>query len=113
MGIMIKNIKHEEVLPLAQQVQVMPGQVVSRTLAQNGAVSITLFAFDKGEEISTHESSGDAMVIILEGTALITIAGQKYKVNAGETIVMPAQKPHSLYAEECFKMMLTVVFPQK
>ena len=58
----IKNIEHETVLPLAEQVTVQPGQIVSRTLAQNKAVSVTLFAFDKGEEISTHDSTGDAMV---------------------------------------------------
>ena len=52
----IKNIEHETVLPLAEQVTVQPGQIVSRTLAQNKAVSVTLFAFDKGEEISTHDS---------------------------------------------------------
>ena len=55
----IKNIEHETVLPLAEQVTVQPGQIVSRTLAQNKAVSVTLFAFDKGEEISTHDSTGD------------------------------------------------------
>ena len=63
----IKNIEHETVLPLAEQVTVQPGQIVSRTLAQNKAVSVTLFAFDKGEEISTHDSTGDAMVQVLEG----------------------------------------------
>ena len=62
----IKNIDHEKVLKLADEVQVQPGQIVSKTLAQNKHVSVTLFAFDKGEEISTHESIGDAMVYVLE-----------------------------------------------
>ena len=65
----IKNIPHETVLPLAAEVAVQPGQVVSKTLAQNSAVSVTLFAFDKGEEIGTHDSAGDAMVTVLEGAA--------------------------------------------
>ena len=98
----IKNIEHETVLPLAEQVTVQPGQIVSRTLAQNKAVSVTLFAFDKGEEISTHDSTGDAMVQVLEG---------KGKFTAGDVLIMPAKVPHAVYAEESFKMLLTVVFP--
>lgn len=64
----IRNIDHESVVRLAELVSVQSGQVVSKTLAQNKAVSITLFAFDKGEEIGTHDSTGDAMVTVLEGT---------------------------------------------
>jgi quercetin dioxygenase-like cupin family protein len=107
----IKNIEHETVLSLAQQVAVQEGQIVSKTLAQNGAVSITLFAFDKDEEISTHDSSGDAMVTVLEGVGMFTVDGKEHVCKAGETLVMPAQKPHSVYAQEAFKMLLTVVFP--
>ena len=66
----IKNIAHEEALALSGQVVTQPGQIVSKTLAQNGAVSITLFAFDKDEEISTHDSDGDAMATVLEGTPI-------------------------------------------
>ena len=66
----IKNVAHEQVFDLAEQVQVQPGQVVSRTLAQNDAVSVTLFAFARGEEISTHSSRGDAMVTVLEGVGV-------------------------------------------
>ena len=73
----IKNIEHETVLPLAEQVTVQPGQIVSRTLAQNKAVSVTLFAFDKGEEISTHDSTGDAMVQVLEGKGKFTVGGKE------------------------------------
>lgn len=64
----IKNIEPEKVVNLGGLVQYMDGQVVSRTLAQNSAVSVTLFAFAKGEEIGTHDSEGDAMVTVLEGT---------------------------------------------
>ena len=60
----IRNIDHESVVRLAELVSVQSGQVVSKTLAQNKAVSITLFAFDKGEEIGTHDSTGDAMVTV-------------------------------------------------
>ncbi len=109
----IKNIDFSTVLPLADQVSYQPGQIVSRTLAQNKAVSLTLFAFDKGEEISTHESDGDAMVIVLDGTGQITIDGENYILGAGETIVMPSNKPHAVFAPEQFKMFLIVVFPQQ
>ena len=61
----IKNIDHETVLNLADQIHAEPGQIVSKTLAQNKAVSLTLFAFSKGEEISTHDSTGDAMVHVI------------------------------------------------
>lgn len=108
----IKNIDFATVLPLAEQVSYQPGQIVSKTLAQNGAISLTLFAFDKGEEISTHSSDGDAMVVALDGTGEITIDGVKYTLHAGETIVMPSKKLHAVFAAEQFKMFLIVVFPQ-
>ena len=107
----IKNIEHEAVVPLAQQVAVQQGQVVSKTLAQNSAVSITLFAFDKDEEISTHDSNGDAMVTVLEGAGRFTVDGKEHICKAGETLIMPAKKPHAVYAQEAFKMLLVVVFP--
>ena len=74
----IKNIPHENRLRLAEQVSIQPGQVVSKTLAQNKAVSLTIFAFDKDEEISTHASHGDAMVTVLEGTGKFTVDGKEY-----------------------------------
>ena len=67
-------------------------------------------AFDKDEEISTHESGGDAMVTVLEGVGKFTIDGVEYIVKKGETIVMPARHPHAVYGEEKFKMLLTVTF---
>ena len=106
----MKNISKAEVLVLKDQVAYQEGQVVSRTLAQNAAVSVTLFSFDKGEEISTHESGGDAMVTVLEGTGRFTIEGDVFPLHEGETIIMPAKKPHAVYGEERFKMLLTVVF---
>ena len=107
----LKNINHEEVLKLADLVEASEGQVVSKTLAQNKYVSITVFAFSKGEEISTHESDGDALVTVLEGNGKFIVDGKEYILNAGESLVMPARKPHSVHAIENFKMQLTVVFP--
>jgi len=107
----LKNIRHENVLELAGQVEIQPGQIVSKTLAQNSAVSVTLFAFDKGEEISTHKSDGDAMVTVLEGTGQFTVDGKAYVLQQGETLVMSAGKPHAVFARESFKMSLLVIFP--
>lgn len=108
----IKNIDHETVLSLAAELQTLKGQIVSKTLAQNKAVSVTLFSFDKGEEIGSHDSEGDAMVTVLEGEGLFTVDGKEHIVKAGETLIMPAKKPHAVYAKEAFKMLLLVIFPQ-
>ena len=80
----MKNINKAKVMVLKDQVSYQEGQIVSKTLVQNESVSITLFAFDKGEEISTHESGGDAFVTCLDGTGEITIDGVKYE-HAGKT----------------------------
>ena len=106
----MKNISKAEVLTLRDQVAYQSGQVVSRTLAQNEHVSVTLFSFDKGEEISTHESGGDAFVTCLDGTGRITIDGAAYELHEGESIVMPARHPHAVFGQEQFKMLLVVVF---
>ena len=107
---LIKNIDKAEVLVLNDQVSYQQGQVVSKTLAQNDAVSVTLFAFDKDEEISTHESGGDAFVTCLDGVGRITIDGEEYQLREGESIVMPAKHPHAVYGQEQFKMLLVVIF---
>lgn len=106
----IKNIDPKTVLEMDQLVSYQQGQVVSKTFAQNKYVSLTLFAFDKDEEISSHDSSGDAMVLCLDGQGEITIDGEKFILSKGETIVMPAKIPHAVYAKEQFKMLLIVIF---
>ena len=106
----IKNMEQTAVLTLKEQVAYQPGQVVSKTLAQNDALSVTLFSFDTGEEISTHESGGDAFVTCLDGVGRITIDGVRYELHEGESIVMPARHPHAVFGQEQFKMLLDVVF---
>ncbi|ROR30511.1 quercetin dioxygenase-like cupin family protein [Mobilisporobacter senegalensis] len=106
----LKNIELSTVLPLQNLVSYQDGQIVSKTLVQNSNVSLTLFAFDKGEEISSHSSNGDAMIYVIDGTGQITIGDETYMVTSGETIVMPAGIPHAVYAAEKFKMFLIVVF---
>ena len=107
---MMKNLDVATVLTLRDQVAYQPGQVVSKTLAQNDAVSITLFSFDKGEEISTHAAGGDAFVTCLDGVGRIVLDGTEYLLHEGESIVMPARHPHAVYGQEQFKMLLVVVF---
>ena len=110
---MIRNIEHGAVFSFVDQVEYKPGRIISRTFAQTGYHSLTLFSFDKGEEIGTHESSGDALITVLDGAGRITISGREYLLHAGESIVMPANVPHAVYAVERFKMLLTVFFPEK
>ena len=107
---MMKNYDIATVLTMKEQVAYQPGQVVSKTLAQNDAVSVTLFAFDKGEEISTHESGGDALVLCLDGEGRITVYGVEHILHEGESILMPARHPHAVFGQERFKMLLVVVF---
>ena len=106
----LKNIEKSTVLTLKEQVAYQPGQVVSKTLAQNDVLSVTLFAFDKGEEISTHAAGGDAMVTVLEGKGRFTVGDEVFYVEEGETLIMPKDIPHAVYGEERFKMQLTVSF---
>ena len=108
---MYKNIAKKEKLELKSLVDYQEGQVVSKTLVQNDYVSVTIFSFDKGEEISTHDSTGDAMVQVLEGKGKFTVGGKEHFCCVGDVLIMPAKVPHAVYAEETFKMLLTVVFP--
>ena len=113
----IKNMEQAAVLTLKEQVAYQPGQVVSKTLAQNDvfgtieAVKTVSDAFlPVGGEISTHESGGDAFVTCLDGVGRITIDGVRYELHEGESIVMPARHPHAVFGQEQFKMLLVVVF---
>lgn len=107
---MYKNIEKKVSLKLKDLVDYQEGQVVSKTLVQNEQLSMTIFSFDKGEEISTHASGGDAMVTVLEGTGRFTVDGEVFILNEGETLIMPKDIPHAVYGEERFKMQLTVSF---
>lgn len=109
MNKLIKNIEFSKVLDLKELISYQEGQVISRTIAQIPSVNITLFSLDLGEGISTHVTSGDAIVQILDGTAEITIGGDVFNVRKGETIIMPSNVPHGLEARERFKMLLTVL----
>ena len=107
---MYKNIAKQEKLLLKNLVDYQAGQVVSKTLVQNELVSVTVFSFEKDEEISTPASGGDAMVTVLEGTGRFTVGGEVFVLTEGETLVMPKDVPHAVYGQERFKMLLTVSF---
>lgn len=107
---MYKNIDKQTKLTLKDLVEYQEGQVVSKTLVQNDYVSMTIFSFDKGEEISTHAAGGDAMVTVLEGKGRFTVGDEVFYVEEGETLIMPKDIPHAVYGEERFKMQLTVSF---
>lgn len=107
---MYKNIEKQTKLSLAGQIEYQDGQVVSKTLVQNDKVSVTIFSFDKGEEISTHASGGDAMVTVLDGKGKFTVGGEVFFLEKDETLIMPKDIPHAVFGEEKFKMLLVVSF---
>jgi quercetin dioxygenase-like cupin family protein len=86
-----------------------PGSVVSRTLIDKKIGTLTLFAFDQGQGLSEHTAPYDAFVQVMDGTAAVTIDGKVHQVAAGQMIIMPANVPHSLKAEEPFKMLLVMI----
>ena len=105
----IKNFDAGKVVTLKEQISVESGTVVSKTLVNGEALTMTLFAFDEGQGVSTHSAAGDAFVVCLEGEAEIELNGEKLSIHEGESLIMPAGAPHSLKAVKQYKMLLTVV----
>jgi len=85
------------------------GSVVSKEIIRKEKGTVTLFAFDKGQGLSEHTAPFDALVYIFDGKAEISLAGRQYSLKTGETIIMPANKPHSLKAIDRFKMLLVMI----
>jgi quercetin dioxygenase-like cupin family protein len=98
-----------EVLNMKDMISYQTGSVVSRTVIDKSAGTVTVFAFDSGQGLSEHIAPFDALVQIIDGTADITIAGSVHTVREGEMIIMPANKPHSLKANTRFKMILIMI----
>ncbi len=98
-----------QVAGMLNLVAYQPGAVVSRTLIDKPAGTVTLFAFDKGQGLSEHTAPFDALVYILDGEAEITISGKPLLVKKEEMVIMPANQPHALKAFNRFKMMLVMV----
>ena len=110
------GVEGEEKLDLKARALVMkdlisyqPGAVVSRTVVDKKAGTITLFSFDDGEGLSEHTAPYDATVLILDGEVEITIAGKAVKAMSGEMVIMPANQPHALRALTPFKMALVMI----
>jgi len=83
--------------------------IVSKIIIEKDSGSVTYFAFDKDQGLSEHTVPFDAMVIIIDGDAEITISGENHQLHKNEMIIMPAQKPHALKAINKFKMLLTMI----
>ena len=94
---------------LADLVGYQEGSIVSRTIMDKEAGTVTLFAFDKGQGLSEHTAPFDALVILLEGKAEVTLSGRQFRLEQGEAILMPANEPHALKALDRFKMLLVMV----
>lgn len=94
---------------LADMVEYQTGSVVSRTLIDKRAGTVTLFSFDAGQGLSEHTAPFDALVYLMDGEADVTISGKPFHLRTGDTITMPANEPHALKAVKRFKMMLVMV----
>ena len=94
---------------LSDLIEYQQGSVVSRALVKKKSGTVTVFAFDSGEGLSEHTAPYDAIVEVLDGLARITIDGEDFRVEAGEIIILPANRPHSVHAEQRFKMLLTMI----
>jgi quercetin dioxygenase-like cupin family protein len=85
------------------------GAIVSRTLVDKAAGTITLFAFNEGQALSEHTAPFDALVLVVDGEAVVTLSGKPHTVGAGEMVLMPANEPHAVAAPRRFKMLLIMI----
>ncbi len=98
-----------EPVNLKDYIEYSTGSVVSRTLKENRAGTITLFAFDAGQGLSEHSAPFDAVVLVIDGEGRFIIGGEKHDLKAGQLIIMPANIPHAVRAMQKFKMLLTML----
>jgi quercetin dioxygenase-like cupin family protein len=99
----------EKILPVNNLVAYQPGTVASRMIVFKKAGTITAFSFDVGEGLSEHTAPFDAVLMVTDGVAEVQIAGTPFTVKTGEMIILPADKPHAVFARERFRMMLTMI----
>ena len=98
-----------QVIELAKLVDYQDGTIVSKTIINKEAGTVTLFAFDEGQGLSEHTAPFDAIVYIIDGEAEVLISGKPFHPKEGDMIIMPANKPHALKAVKKFKMLLVMV----
>lgn len=101
--------KKQPILNFIQAIEIQTGGIVSKQIIKQETGNVTLFAFDKDQQLSEHTAPFDALVNILSGTASITINSEKHQLKTGEAVIMPANIPHALYATEPFRMLLTMI----
>ena len=104
-----EQFPRSEILAMDQAVQYSDNSIVSRQVIKETGGNISLFAFDKGQELSEHTAPFDALVQVLDGKVEIKIAGKEYLLEQGSSIIMPAGIPHAVRAVERFKMLLTMI----
>lgn len=102
-------VKAAEVKQLVNLLQYQDGSIVSRVLLKNKGGTVTLFAFDAGEGLSEHTAPFDALVVVTDGEAEVEISGESFRVRQGETIILPANRPHAVKAASKFKMLLIMI----
>ena len=90
-------------------VEFQPGSIVSRTILKRSSGSVTLFAFDAGEGLSEHTTPHEALILVLDGEAGISIGGESHGVGPGQAILLPAGVPHAVRAESPFRMLLVML----
>lgn len=106
------KLPQAQAVALAEMVSYAEGSIVSRTIVENAAGTLTLFAFDTGQSLSEHVAPFDAVVQVLDGQADLTIAGKAVQVHDGQAVLMPANVPHAVKAARRFKMLLTMLRAQ-
>ena len=105
----MSNFEHSKKINFKTDIEYAANGIVSKRVLEKPTGNISLFAFDKGQQLSEHTAPFDAMVQVVEGHATITIAGEAFSMHEGETIIMPASVPHAVFATERFKMLLTMI----
>ncbi len=103
------GLSAERAVELASLARYAEGSVVSTTLVKAGGGTLTLFAFDRGQDLSEHTAPFDAVIFVLEGTAEVTVGGKGIRCGAGEAVLLPAEVPHAVRAPERFKMLLVML----
>jgi quercetin dioxygenase-like cupin family protein len=103
------EFEKSKVFSFKDTVDYAEGAIVSKTVLKKESGNISLFAFAKGEALSEHTAPFDAMIQVVEGKGEVTIGGSPFILESGQTIIMPANIPHSVKAVEKFKMVLTMI----
>lgn len=105
----MSSMVHSEIKKLSEMVKYQDGTIVSKTLINKDSGTVTLFAFDKDQSLSEHTAPFDALLQVFDGAAEVEISGKKHHLTNGEMILMPANVPHAVRANEKFKMMLIMI----